>query len=486
MLKALKTNFFSMVVGTAMVLTSNCDAGPRHGEQESDTISSDLITVTQTVGAEYDVTGACAVTIDVCAKCDANDVVITTHLPDEASYIKSDPEGELVGRSIVWRLGDMAAGDSKHMTVWVKSGHECELRFCTTMAHGFPTAACVTRGCLAKLELEKCGPEKVLVGECVDYVITLKNVGTANAYEVKLVDIVPDGLSHSSGEKELELCLDCLEAGECRTFNLRLTADRRGYFCNEVRASAKNADPVSAQACTKVHIRDIAISKTGTAVQYICRESSYTITVTNTGDDPLHDVCIHDSIPKGMSLVDCGDGEMSRRGRGVNWHIDRLEAGESRSFNLRLITDCIGTYCNEVSVKTCEGPCAEACASTEYRGHAALVVEAIDTCDPLLVGNETSYRLRVGNQGTASDTNVQIIARFSDHLKPTSICGDINGTIDGQLITFDGISELGPGEYIEVEIFVEAANKGDGRLNIQVDSDMIKDPIDEEESTHVY
>lgn len=484
MLTTLKQNFLSLVVGTAMVLTADASAGPRHGETESDTISTDLVTVTQTVGAEYDITGTCAVTVDVCAKCDAADVVIKTTIPNEASYVKSDPEGELVGRQVVWRLGDMAAGDHKKMTVWVESGHQCEIKFCTTVAHGFPTAACVTRGCLAKLELEKCGPEKVLLGECIDYVITLRNIGTANAYDVELTDLVPDGLSHCTGEKELKLNIDCLDAGECRTFNLRLNADRRGYFCNEVRAKARNAHEVNAQACTKVHIRDIAITKTGTAVQYICRESDYIITVTNTGDDPLHEVCINDRVPRGMSVVDCGEGEMTRRG--VNWYIDRLEAGESKSFHLRLISDCIGEYCNEVSVQTCEGPCAEASTKTEYRGHAAIMVEAVDTCDPLLVGGETTYRIRVVNQGTGSDKNVLIKARLSDHLKPTSISGHLEGSIEGQEIIFDSIKELCPGEGVELEIRAEAVSKGDGRLNIQVTSDMVNDPIDEEESTHVY
>lgn len=484
MLNTLKTKLTAAVLSTTMVLTAADCHAYRPNDIESDTICTDRVTVTQSVATDWDITGQCMVIIDVCAKQDATDVVIRTTVPQDAELVNSEPSAQLMGREAVWRLGDMIAGDTRQMKLWVSAKGECELRFCTHMSHGFPMAACVTRGCRAKLAIDKCGPEVVLINSDINYQIKVENVGSATAYDVVVTDYVPPGMSHSSGERELTLNIPCIHPGECRTLNLCLQADERGRFCNEVSAVARNASEVRDQACTDIHIRDIVIDKTGTAVQYIGRKAEYVITATNTGDDPLHEVCVTDRLPRGMTVVDAHGGQVVRGG--VRWHAAQIMPGESLTFKLSVRSDCIGSYCNQVKVTTCEGPSASDDFQTEYRGHAAIRVEAIDTCDPLMTGDQTCYRINVMNQGTASDKNIRITARLSEHLKPMEAHGDLSGSISGQSVNFVPCEELAPGETVQLVIYAEAMRKGDGRLYIEVTSDMIKDPISEEESTHVY
>ena len=80
------------------------------------------------------------------------------------------------------------------------------------------------------------------------------------------------------------------------------------------------------------------------------------------------------------------------------FEINRLAPGESRTINFLTDFDSVGEYS---LTATADGYCVadaqNASLLTNVTGVPALRIEIIDTVDPVIVDEETSYRIRVKN-----------------------------------------------------------------------------------------
>ena len=143
-------------------------------------------------------------------------------------------------------------------------------------------------------------------------------------------------------------------------------------------------------------------------------------------------------------------------------------------------------HCNGASVATAEGLSADAEACTLWKGYPAVLIEVIDTVDPLLIGETTTYVVRVTNQGTANDTNVNVTCRFPAQITPTAANGSTQATVNGKTVNTKPFPVLKPGQVIEWRVEAKAQSVGDSRLKVDLNTDLLKTPVVEEESTHVY
>jgi uncharacterized repeat protein (TIGR01451 family) len=161
--------------------------------------------------------------------------------------------------------------------------------------------------------------------------------------------------------------------------------------------------------------------------------------------------------------------------------------GETKLFELAVVGLQEGTYCNEVGVSsTMYGLRSQDDACTEWRGFPALLIEVIDTEDPLMVGEQTTYIIQITNQGTAADTNILLEAALPDNLRAVSTSGATRGTINGNRIRFASYANLQAKEIIQFQVTAQATSEGDARFRARVSSDLLQTPVPEEESTQVY
>jgi len=116
----------------------------------------------------------------------------------------------------------------------------------------------------------------------------------------------------------------------------------------------------------------------------------------------------------------------------------------------------------------------------------AILVEIVDLEDPLITGEETTYKISVQNQGTKEDRNVAVTVKFPKELNPLSADGSSPGTIKDTVVTFKPYAALASKETLTYTIKAKAAQVGDGRIKLSVKSDFLTTPVVEEESTHVY
>lgn len=419
---------------------------------------------------------------DIRACDDVCDVVVTTHLPEGVSFIRSTPPAHVDGRTVIWDIGSMQKCQTIPAKVWLRCDCEGELCacFCATAT---PTRFCSILCAKPVLNCHICGPEEVCPNDPVHYSLTVSNRGSCAAEDVVATINVPDGLEHSSCLRTLCFRLGRLEPCQTKQINACFTAVRRGKVCTTALVTACNADSTSCQACTCICCCAVDLVKTGPKEVQIGKNADYVITLSNQGDKPLTEVIVTDIAPASTSIVAAQGAAIN--GNQAVWKLRELKPGEKVTFNISLTTCTPGCFTNRVSVTNCQGCCASSEFTTRWRGRPALTVCICDTEDPVCIGEPTSYCISVVNQGSEADDNVSVIVHFPAEIEPIDASGDTPGQVNGQTVTFAPYDNFRPRQTLNYRVNARAAKSGDGRVVVDVTSASITTPITQQESTIV-
>ncbi len=417
--------------------------------------------------------------LTVTARENAGGILVTDQIPEGAEYLRSDPTAIRDGNLLTWKFASMEKGEVKNIRSYYKATKEGQLNSCYSVA-ALPRSCVSTFVGKPSLGLTKTGPEIAHLGSDVTYTNTVSNTGTMAARDVVVTDKIPEGLVHASGQYELTFKVGELAPQQSKVFPVTLKTTQRGNVCNSSIASSANAPEATAKTCTLVQQPGLAVIKTGDPEQYLARRAGYTIVVTNTGDTVLKNVAVTDTAPQPTSFVSADGAVIDQQT--ATWLVPELGPGQSRSFKAVLTSKVAGTHRNDVAA-TAMGIREVAQASTIWRGMAALLIEAVDDNDPVQIGENTTYTIRVTNQGTADETNIGLTMKFTDQVKPISAEGL---TVEGQENSISSIPKLAPKESATYKITVQGVRAGDARLKVTLTSDGLTSPVIEEESTRVY
>jgi uncharacterized repeat protein (TIGR01451 family) len=431
---------------------------------------------TCSVGNQYSLEFTVEACEDVC------DVEVSTTLPEGVNYKKSEPTADMNGRKLTWNFGSMKCGESHPAVVWLECEAEGELCTCFC-AHATPVRFCSLVCAKPILSCCKSGPEEVSPCESITYMIAVTNTGTGTAHDVIVTDNVPAGLEHSSGQRTLTYRLCDIAPCETKHIEVNLKPTRRGEFCNTAVVTACDADSVSCKACTCVCICNVEVEKTGPEEIQIGKNADYHITVTNTGDKNLTNVVVTDIAPCETTIVAANGACIE--GNYAYWTIKEMKPGEKVSYVVTLTTCAPGCHNNYVEVSTCEGCSASSCVTTYWKGKPAYNMCIYDTCDPICVGENTTYSITVVNQGNETDDDVRVVVYFPQEVTPISASGDSSGTISDNTVTFTPVHNFSPGRTLKLWVQGRAAKSGDGRVVVELTSQSIQTPIVQQESTNV-
>lgn len=419
---------------------------------------------------------------DIKACLDVCDVVVTANLPEGVSYVDSSPQAKVEGKTLTWHIGPMKKCDVINAKVVLKclcEGEQCAC-FCATAT---PVRFCSLLCAKPLLVCEKCGPKEVSLCDPIHYTITVTNRGSCTAEDVVVTDNLPDGVKHESCQQTLVFKLGCLEPCQTKTVNFCVTAEKRGRLCNNIIVTACNADQTSCQWCTNVTKCSSELTKVGPKETMIGKNADYQITATNTGDITLTDVIVTDQAPSATSIVAANGAKIN--GNQAVWKMKELKPGEKANFTLTLTTCTPGCFTNKVHLTNCQNCDACAEATTRWKGRPALNACITDMTGPICVGDETSYRITVVNQGQEADSNVVVTVRFPDELTPLSGSGPTKATVSGQTVTFAPNNNFNARQTLEYRVTARAKKSGDARVNVEVTSDSMKTPLTQQESTIV-
>lgn len=415
----------------------------------------------------------------------ADEVVVRDELPHGTKLISTTPHADTDGSLLVWNLGALSTGEERTMEIELMPMAEGEIGSVATVTYA-ARASAKTRCTMPQLAVRMTAPGQVMIGQEQRVKIELRNPGTGDATGVMLFENVPSNVTHPAGQT-LEFEIGTLRAGETRELELVLAAAKAGPVVNAITAKADGNLQVQQQVEFEVIAPALAVSVDGPERRYLERPATYQVQIENPGTAPAHDIELVTKLPKGMQFVRANNmGEYDTSTHAVYWSLAELPEGERGVVELVAMPVESGQQTLEVDGKAGQGLADHAKRDVLVEGLAAIMFEVRDAQDPIEVGRETSYEVRVVNQGTAPATNVQVVVNLPPGMQFISASGEPRYSAQGNGVVFEPLAKLAPKADTTYQIKVKGIQAGDQRVIVQVNTDDINQPIRREESTRVF
>lgn len=460
------------------------------GETALEGIQVARLTVEKTAPAEIQVGAPSVWTITVRneGKTAASGVQIHDMVPEGTQLVNTQPSA-IVSKDgeITWNVGTMPSGTMAVVKMELMPTREGEIGSIASVSTRSEASAkaVATR---PVLKVETFGEEKVLLGEPVELSIVVSNPGTGTARNVILSETVPPELQFEGGAELLYPVGDLLP-GESKTTKLPLTAVRPGKFVNRILAKSESNLQTESVLEMEVTAPAISLKLQGPGRRFLEKESTFRLTLSNTGTASAKNAEFYVTVPNGWKFVRANNlgTFLPDYGRAV-WKLEELEAGKSAEAEIVLAPMEIGSFtlqC-EANADICQ-PSADS-KNVTVEGIAALMFQVVDSNDPIQVGEDTQYTVEVVNQGSRQAENVQVAVDIPAGLELIA-CEERARTANvqgGKQLLFEQIPTLGPKASKVYRFTLRGVMSGDQRVSVKLSSKEFQDPIVKEESTRVF
>jgi len=312
----------------------------------------------------------------------------------------------------------------------------------------------------------------------LNYVVT--NPGSGDLNDVKAKVELPDGFQFAEG-KTSTVDVGNLGGGESKDFSLSLQPTETGTFGISGTAMSNKLSAESNRATVEVVRPVLEVSTEAPQETFFGREVTYRVTVSNKSEVPALDTVV--DFP-----LDAENRRFTNSGQEIRdgmqtFKLGTLDGGESKSFSVTFDPSAPGTFDTAVTAKAYCAEAVETKIKTIVSGIPALQIYVIDQEDPVKVGEETSYELKIINEGTADDLKIKLKGTLPDSLSFVSSKGDTDITADGQALSFGTLDTLAPGESVSWIIKVKGEQAGRGVFKVDLNSENRKGLLSSEPTT---
>jgi uncharacterized repeat protein (TIGR01451 family) len=313
---------------------------------------------------------------------------------------------------------------------------------------------------------------------------TVTNEGSGASQESELMLNLPSDLSLEEGEATTTI--GSIDPGAEEQYTFRINANNAGDY---TLTPSLNTSQGTAEAQTinlGVVQPNLELAVQAPDQEFVSRPVAFAVHLRNIGDVAVTDAKLAIDSPDTLeNLSISSEAGVDEEGvfefetlapgamRTINIQGDAVEAGEAS-----LVAKASGYCMTDIAD-------LERTAAVKLEGVPALVLIAYDQNDPVAVGNETSYDIKVKNQGTGVANEVSITGELGEQFTFVEGTGDSTVTGSGTSFNFEPISKLEPGETVSWTISAQAQNAGYARLNLDMNSTATKRSITEQEPTRV-
>lgn len=417
----------------------------------------------------------------------ANNVRVFDEIPAGAQLIEATPQPSRgsAGR-IDWNLGTLQPGQEKRIKLKLKPTRPGEMG---SVAQVTIAAQASMRTRVTKPEISifhKSAP-KVLIGDRVAFDIVVKNDGDGPANNVMIQEDLPPQLLFSEGYRELEYAIGTLAPGQSKNINLVLKAAEIGPFRNTMVVHADGDLNDQHSIDMEVIAPKLQLSADGPARRFLNRETEHTFSVRNAGTAKATNVELACQLPSGLKFLSTNNqGKYDPSSHAVFWSL--AELAEQMTASVELVTSPIEPGSQDLKFEA-TADLEQTAALTRPLAVQHLVdvfFDIDDVVDPIEVGADTSYKIRVVNQGTKTAANVILQVNFPNGIKPVSVDGNVANEIRGNQIAFSPITSMNPGDEISMTITATGQSAGDHKVVVNLAADGRQANVAKQETTHVY
>jgi len=417
----------------------------------------------------------------------AKNVVLTDRLPKGARFEEANASGfRTENGEICWQLGDLGINEKRNVELTLIPTTEGEIGSVATATFSIEASGS-TRVTKPALTMEvTCANDEHLVGGDLVLIIQLSNPGTGIARNITLEEYVPEGLSHPTGKK-LSATFGDLKPNESKRLQLTLKCERAGETINYLVAKGENELFAESKIPIIVLAPGLNLAIDGPKNRYLDRKATYELRVGNPGSATTREVMLFAKLPKGLDFVSTDSmGVYDPESHTVHWMLDALPAQQSGKITLVTTPRTIGEYKIEFSGRALGNLQTSAIHEVFVDGIASLGFEITSKVDPVELGREAAYEIRIFNRGTKASSNVNIRVQLPEDMRFIAAEGPTQYNISGSIIDFVNLHQLVPSETKTYLIRAQCLAVGDQRVLVQVQSDEMEKPVTKEENTNVY
>ncbi len=460
----------------------------------------------------------------------ARQVAVTISPLEGLGFATSVPPGESSAAGVRWLLGDLRGGERRTIDVDFRADRAATFQVCASAsaAEGSAAQDCVATsvfaGAAPTLDVRISGPATAVVGQDATFQVIVTNRGDQPATGILVTDRFEDGFQHSVSQSPIERDLEDIAPNTSREFAVTFRVTRPGQICHDVEVSSSAGMRASARACVTATAPGtppaaappagpapqpaappppastapaepaarpaVSINKQGPRSLAVGETAEFTVTITNTGTGALNNLTLTDNYDRTLDPVAATDGYQFA-GEDIFWKVDTLPPGRTILFQVNCT--CVAPAaraCNRATVTTQEGARADAEACLEIRQPppANLQFSVTDLNDPVAIGGETTYLIRVRNAGATPTRQATLVVTLPDELVPieTGTRGPTRHQIDRQTVRFDSVAEIRAGETLEFNIRARAGRAGNVRVRAELTSPDLAAPQVQETTTTIF
>ena len=416
----------------------------------------------------------------------ASQVAVDGLFPSTVRLTSAVPKPTASSDKVTWSFDSLAPGAEQKISVKLipsrrgDLGATAQVRFT-----GAASASFRVEEPLLKVALK--GPTEVMLGDPASQMILVSNPGTGTVQDVKVEARISDGLEHGSRGERLVMEVGSIGPGETRTVRLGLAAVKGGQQSISVAATSNSEAGATTSANLNVVAPSLKIAVDGPALRYKGRNAKYNLTVTNDGSVPNNNIRISQTVAEGFKFVSADrNGKFDAATKSVQWFVGRLEAGQTATVTCELSAVALGDFSHTVAVLSDSGIRAEAKAQTRVDGIASLTMELVDLDDPVEIGAETAYEIRVKNEGSKAATGVSIACELPPEMELKSVKAPVEFVNEGRQILFKSLDQVAPGATVVYKVHVKGIQEGNHRMRVRMTGASLQEPVVREEATKVY
>ncbi len=311
--------------------------------------------------------------------------------------------------------------------------------------------------------IQKRAPAEVKVGKPASFVIQVKNVGSAEALDVKVHDRVPAGMHLVDASPTpvqqgdiLMWELGALAAGDERTLTMQLVPEAEGELGSVARVTFEAAASVRTISTRP----ELKIVQRGPEKVLIGQQLEIELEVSNPGTGEATNVALQEDVPEGLEHP---------KGRQLDNMIGSLAPGEIRRQVLRLRAVAPGMIQNQIRLVSDDGLTAESTINVEVIA-PRLEVELTGPSRRYLE-RQATYQLEIANSGTADATNVEVAVQLDRGF--TFVSTEYEGQYDpSRHAVYWSLAQLQAGGQGSVPLTLLPVEEGERALVIDARADL--------------
>ncbi|MFO0917685.1 MAG: hypothetical protein U0872_05145 [Planctomycetaceae bacterium] len=417
----------------------------------------------------------------------ADHLVVEAVFQTPLRLVSTQPKATENRERLSWKLDRLAPGAEQRLALTLIPGRrgdlgvQAEVR-CTG------TASARFRVEEPLLNIAVNGPTEVMLGDSASQTVVVTNPGTGAAHDVKISTRLSKGLEFPRGEAAAaDMEIGTISPGESRTVRLPLAALHGGPQTITVTASSSSDISSDATATIKVVSPSLKLQAEGPALRYKGRSARFTAQVTNDGSVANNNVRVTQAVAEGFQFVSADHGgKYEPSQKTISWFLGRLEPGQSIQVACELLPAELGEFSQKFQVVSDAGAKAESVVETQIDGAPKLTMEVVDIDDPVEVGVETAFEIRLKNSGTKAATHVTVSCELPDGMQLLSSTGPTDASSKTRNLVFKPLTQLVPGQDVVYRVQVKGIEEDNQRIKVRVSSDSITEPLLQEETTRFY